>query len=339
MFADELDWGEFVAPDKALPVTSSKIDRVQPLIVNADTGGGRGRRPGVIGSRTVEGPIITGLYGGTLGFLFRTMYLARSSVAAGTGWKTKMMVDDDQDQSSLSFQKRYKGTVAESIRGGKLNGYTIGARAKEFATVELRWIAKDSAGSGGKWADDTDAPFVVDPVPYLASEPDKLKFNEGVLAIGGSAAIVDGEIVISGATDRCEFDNLQLVVNNNLSNNGFGVCLGDVTVQSVDEGIRAITMQFEPNFATVDEEFYNAWGDGADMTALLRFQSLAQFDTGRSYEFLWALPLVRMSGAPNPELNAARGLKRQIVAADAYADPGLSNVDHSLTIISTEDYA
>lgn len=413
MFADEVTWGQYVAPTKAIPVTTSAINPTQALLVNADTGGGRGRRVGTPGAKTVEGPITTGLYGISLGYLLRTMYAGRLKTTAGTGFRNKLMVDDDADQASLSIQKRYRDSVAESIRGAKLNGYTINARSKEYATVETRWLAKDAAasGSGGGWADKAApvtlgastvaspthittlsphglstgdrvtiaghtgstpavdgtytvtvidsthftvpvnvsvggtggtvteiAPAVIDPVPYDVDEPEKLRFDEGVLILGGSKALTSGEIVLTGGVERCEFDNIQLVLDNGLSNDAFGVCLGDPTVQDIIEGTRAISLRFEPNFAAVDEEFYNKWGNGTELSALLKFVSKAEYDTGFHYEFWWALPLVKISNAPNPELNATRGLKRQTVEAMAFSDQSLAGApDHSLVIQSSED--
>jgi hypothetical protein len=337
-WADESVWGTFVAPDHAMPVTSSGINPTQALMVNADTGGGRGRRPGVLGAKTIEGPITTGLYGRSLGYLLRTMYATRAKTTAGTGFRNKLLVDDDVDQGSLSMQKRYKDTLAESIRGAKLNGYTVTARSREYATVETRWLAKDAAANGGTWADGTSAPAVVDPVPYDLLEPDKLKFDEGALYLGGTKALTSGEIVITGGTERCEFDNIQLAIDNGLSNDAFGVCMGDPTVQDIIEGTRAITLRFEPNIDAVDAEFYTEWGSGTDLSAVLKFISKSTFDTGQYYEFWWALPLVRLSAAPFPELNTARGLKRQTVEAMAFADPSLAGQpDHGLVIKTSED--
>lgn len=337
LFKQEAVWGTYVDPDLALPVTSATPNPAQPPLANEDTGSGRGQRPSLPGAKTVEGPVMTKLYGKTLGKLLRSMYADRVAAAAGTGWLNKLLTDDDVDFDSFSFQKRYTAAYGESIRGAKLNGYTITARSREFASAELRWVAKD-AGSTVRGFEDGTIPGVVDPPIYASAMPDPLKFNQGILRLGGTPSLTSGAVVIAGGTDRCDFDNVQLEVNNNLSNDAFGICIGDPTVQSVDEGVRTVTLRFEPNHATVLEEFYDKWGSGEDLTAELFFQSTVEYNGGYKYEFKWGMPLVRVTSAPNPELNRRFGLKRQTVECTAYVDDDLAiGLDHGLQIQTTED--
>jgi len=409
MYAEEATWGTYVPPTVAIPVTAASLAPAQPQMNNDDTGGGRARRPGGLGEKTVAGPITTKLYGLGVPALVASMYGARDVDADGTGFKNKLLPDDDVPFESFSFQKRFTDTLAESIRGAKLNGYTVGARSKEFATLETRWVAKDAAISGGQWADAEPAvaitsssvatptvittasphgfatgdrvviaghtgstpavdgtytitvtgastftvpvavsvggtggtateiaPAVIDPPAYPADQPDALKFNQGVMRTGGTTALTAGEITWTGGADRCEFDNVAVEVNNNLSNDAFGVCLGDPTVQSVDEGRREVTIRFEPNFATVGGEFYRHWLESDDMTFQLYFESAQEYDTGKTYRWAWTFPLVRVTSAPTPELNAAYGLKRQTVEAMAYHDDTLG-VDQGLVIHTGDD--
>lgn len=60
------------------------------------------------------------------------------------GYLNKLLIDDDVAHDSFSFQKRYKPTVAESVKGAKLNRFLISARTREFANLTLGWVAKDA---------------------------------------------------------------------------------------------------------------------------------------------------------------------------------------------------
>jgi hypothetical protein len=337
MFAQEAVWADGTTPNHAIPVESAGINPDQPLLTNEDTGGGRGRKPGAMDAMTVAGPVNMKLYPQTLGYLLKTMYGARVASAAGTGFRNKFLPDDDVDFDSICFQKRYGDALGETIRGAKLNGYTLTAAARQFVKLSTNWIAKDAAGSGGTFPDGTAAPAVVDPPPYLLGAADPLKFYQGVARVGGTVTNVSGELVVAGGTDRCEFDNVTLEVANNLSNDGFGVCLDDRTVQQISEGPRVITVGFAPNFRTVGFEFYNAWKEGADAVVELYFEGPA-YNLTNHFIYKWTLPLVRYSQGANPELNAAYGLKRTAVQGMGYVDPTLL-VDHGLVIQTTEDYS
>lgn len=509
MFALEESWGEWTTPDEALEVTASTVNPAMPLMVNEDTGGGKGRRPGVPGEMTVSGPITTKLYGKTLGFLLRSPYGARvkalaeligppqaltsvskaspavatcpaahgltsgdtvfvegvvgaspfvggyyvatvtapttftipvdtSAGTAGAGGtfskvitasdlvatKTVLLPNDELAFDSFSIQKRYTVVKAENIKGAKLNGFTITARAKQFVEVKLDILAQEAvatsqtygeaqgvasvgianpglvtmtnvhglttgdfvliAGSlttpsidgvqqvivttthaftvpvnvtvgstskgtvskistGATWEDGTPAPLVIgDPPPYASGQPDPITFAGGVLKTGATV-IQDaetGELIALGGETRCDFDSIELDFKFNLSNTGFGVCLGRRTVQSIEEGKREIDLKFEPNFAIANEEWYDHWLAGDNVVIELLFEGpVLDVTSGAKYRWHWVFPLVRTKGAPNPELNAQYGLKRIAVDTQPFADMDLARLDNCLTLQSTEDYS
>ncbi|MGV0984994.1 MAG: phage tail tube protein [Limnohabitans sp.] len=336
----EAAWGTWVDPVVSVPVESAAINPANPLMKNDDTGGGRGERPPAPGELTVSGPVAMKLYPVTVPYLISTMFGGKWATAAGTGFRNKLLPDDDVDQDSVSMQKRYSATVAESFRGTKLNTCTISARSKEFAKCATTWVAKDAAVNSDFWWGD---PLVASPAVFDAAGaynlllPDAFKFYNGVVRLGGSVVETDHELVVTGGTDRCEFDNVSVEMNNNLSNNAFGICLDDQTVQSIDEGKRAIGVKFEPNFAIVGTEFWKAWKNGTPAIFELYFRG-PEYDgvAHKRFEMKLTLPYVRYSAAPNPQLDAAYGLKRVAVAGEAAINASVGT-DIGLVVQTTDD--
>jgi hypothetical protein len=339
MWADESTWGTWVAPTKAVPVRSAGINPETTFMESGVTGGGRARRPGAAGEIAVNGPMETILYAQDLGFLIRSFMLTREQTVAGTGWKNKFLPDDDVPHKSFSLQKRYSPTLAESIIGAKVNTFRISARSREYATATFEFAAKDAASSGGTFSDGTAAPAVVDPVPYTAGLRDGLKFYQAEMLIGveptDTIALTAGELIVTGADARCEIDNVELEVNFNLATDAYGLCLDDRTTTSMDEGLREITLRFDPNFSTVGAEFYNAWRAGTPAIVQLHFLGPI-YNTTYHDEITITLPYVVYQSAPNPDVNAEYGIKRVSVEAGAYIHP-THLVDWGIVIQTTDD--
>lgn len=336
MFARETALGTWVAPDEALPVKAVTVKGEQPLMTADVTGGGRGERPGAVGQITVAGSIQTLLYPQTLGHLIRGAMTARQKSSAGTGFRNKLLFDDDVAFDSYSMQKRYKADLAESIRGAKITGLTIGCRTKEFATCTMEVRGKDSTITGGEWSDGTGAPAVVNPVPYPATYLDAFKFYQGVMRFGGSVVNTAGELVVSGGSPKNDLENIDVVCNFNMGTDAFGVNLGDRTQQTIDEGAREITVRFEPNFDTSGNSYYLGWKNGEPAVIELYFLG-PEYETGIPFEAKITLPHVIYSDGGTPELNRSYGLKRHTVEGKAYVDPVL-NLDFGLVLQGLEDY-
>lgn len=336
LFGEETTFGTWVAPDKALPVRTVSLTGSQPLMLTDETGGGRNSRPGSVGEIGVTGTVETLLHPTVLPFLLRSVFAVRAQTAAGTGFKNKLLIDDDIAFDTFSIQKRYNATLAESIRGAKLTSFTVGARTREFATCSMDFVGKDSTMTpGGTWSDGTSAPAVVDPVPYEATYVEPFKFYQGVLRLGGTVALTAGELVVTGGTERVDLDNIELTCNFNVGTDAYGVNLGDRTVQSLDEGRREITVRFDPNFNQTGAEFYNAWKDGARAVIELYFEGPA-YNLTNKYLMKWTLPWVVYSNGANPEVNATYGLKRHTVEGSAFVDP-TTDADIGVVVQSTED--
>jgi len=335
MWADESAWGTYVAPTKAVPVRSAGINPETTFMEAGVTGGGRARRPGAAGEIAVNGPMETLLYAQDLGWLIRSFMGARQQSAAGAGYKNKLLPDDELAHTSFSIQKRYSDTRAESIIGAKVNTFRISARSREYATANFEFAAKDAAASGGTFSDGVAAPAVVDPVPYTAGLRDGLKFYQAEMLLGGTTALTTGEIVVSGGTARCEIDNVELEANFNLAADAYGLCLDDRTTTSMDEGLREISLRFDPNFSVVGFEFYNAWRNGTPAVVQLHFRG-PEYESNFRDDIKITLPHVVYQSAPNPDVNAEYGIKRVSVEAAAYLDPTLL-VDWGIVIQTTDD--
>ena len=335
MWADESAWGTYVAPNKAVPVRSAGINPETTFMEAGVTGGGRARRPGAAGEIAVNGPMETILYAQDLGWLIRSFMLDRLQSAAGAGFKNKLLPDDDVAHTSFSLQKRYGPALAESIIGAKVNTFRVAARSREYATATFEFAGKDAAASGGTFSDGVAAPAVVNPVPYTSGLRDGLKFYQAEMLIGGTTSLVTGEIVVTAPTARCEIDNVDLEVNFNLAADAYGLCLDDRTTTSMDEGLREITLKFDPNFAVVGFEFYNLWRDGTPAVVQLHFRG-PEYEPGFRDDIKITLPYVVYQSAPNPEVNAEYGLKRISVEAAAYQDPTLL-LDWGIVIQTTDD--
>lgn len=335
IFGEESSLGVWTTPDKALQVRSVTLTGSQPQMVPDETGGGRGQRPGSPGEIGATGDVVSTLHPTVLPFLYRSVFAIRSKVAAGTGWRNSMLIDDDVDFDTFSIQKRYRADLAESIRGCKVTTFVIGARTKEFATSTLTFVGKDSTVNGSVWSDGTSAPAVVDPVPYDPVYVEPFKFYQGVMRIGGTTALVGDELVITGGTERVDFDNIELTANFNVGTDAYGINLGDRTVQSLDEGRREITVKFDPNFNTTSTEFYEAWKNGERAQIDLFFEGAA-YNLTNKYQMKITLPWVVYSNGANPEVNNAYGLKRHTVEGMAFVDPE-TEADIGFVVQSPED--
>jgi Phage tail tube protein len=335
MFLEEAQWAQWATPTLAIPVSDVNIKPDQPLMIPSETGGGRGRRAGGKGELSVAGKLTTSLYPEGVPRLLATMFAMRAKSSLGAGFKSKLLIDDEKDIVSVSMQKRYRGDVAESIRGAVLDSFVIEAKTKEFVKLTLNYVAKDAALNGGTWADGTPAPAVVEPVPYPATFWHAYRFYEGEIQLGGTVALSGGELVVSGATSKSTFDNVNLEVKNTVGKEGFGINLGDPTIQSADLGKRDVTIKYDPNFDREHGTFYQDWRDGADGVVALYFEA-ADFDTGHPHRMKFVLPLVRTAEAPLPDLNAAYGLKRFTVTQEGFTEPTTGH-DIGLTVDALDD--
>lgn len=257
---------------------------------------------------------------------------------AKTAIRNKLLPQDDTAFDSFSLQKRYATAYAESIRGARLSGWRLEAKAGEIAKLAMMFAAKDFAASGGTWTDGTSAPAVVDPVPYAANVMDPLIFSEGSIRLGGSVALTSGELVVTGGTARASFDNLKLEVMYNPIVDDYQIFVDDRTIGSLDPGKRVIKCSFEPNQAIVNGEFLNLWKNGTDAVIELIFQQAVAYGAAADGKLGYKVtfPLARYSAAPNADLNNEYALKRVPVVAEIAGDP-VTGVDHGLVITSIDD--
>ena len=260
-----------------------------------------------------------------------------------SGFRSNFLPDDELPLQSLSLQKRYSLLRSESIRGAKINTLTVNAASGEYVTFTADMLAKDAAGRDefgvGTWSDGTAAPATIDPVPYTTPFPDAFKFYEAEFILGGTVVNTGGELIVTGGAPRAEVDNVAIEANFNLADDAFGLVLNDYTLQSMDEGIREITITFEPNFATVGFEYYKAWRAGTPAVVVLHCQG-PRFNAAPAapvyYDAKFVFPYVVYSAAAAPELNAEYGLKRTEVAGDCFVDESLG-VDWGITVTAPVD--
>src|SRR5687768_13404456 len=114
LFAKETTLGTWVAPDKAFFVRSSNLTGAQPLMIPDETGGGRGQPPGAPGEISASGNVVANLRPTVMADLLASNFATRVATAAGTGFRNKLLIDDDIAFDSFSVQKRYRDDLAES---------------------------------------------------------------------------------------------------------------------------------------------------------------------------------------------------------------------------------
>lgn len=344
LFARETTWGTYVAPDFAIPVISSNINGNQPRMPKNVTGTSRGRQRTAVGEFTAGGSMSTYLYPTMIGKLLRSVFGTRAKVAAGTGYKNKLLPEDNTPFDSFSAQRQLQqpggSMIAQSARGLKINRWQINARAREYATIDFDFLGKDVAMSGDFWPDGNSAPTVVTPIPYPTPPiPDAFTFYQGVLRLGGTEALTSGEIVITSGTARGDFDNISVTANYNLAEDALGVNLGDRTRQKIPEGERTVDGHFEPNWDTLStsgKEIFLAWKDGTDAVVELFFQGPI-YNASSRYELKVTLPQVHYTTGGIPDTAKTYGLRRIPVDFIAEVDDTLG-LDIGLVLQTTEDY-
>jgi hypothetical protein len=341
MFSPESTLGTWVAPAYAMPVRTANVQATQPLMLPGETGAGRADIPGRPGEVGASGQIVSTLHPLILPRFLRSVFGDRRMTAVAgvpAGFRNILGPNDDVAFESFSIQERYRPDLALNFRGCKIGGFVIAATVGQFATCQLDIVGKDASITGGLWTDGSPAPDVVDPVPYVPM-PSPLTFYEGVMRLGGSVAVVNGELVVTGGVARNDFDAIDITGAFNVTATGFGVNLGDRTSQSIDEGVRAITTKFSPNFALATSEFWVAWKNGAPAIVELFFQSEALMNAGSDHwEMKITLPYVQYSNAAMPQVARQYGLRRIQVAGEAKADP-VANMDWGMVIQGTENLA
>lgn len=202
LFGEETTWGAWVAPDKAIPVRTAEVNPTTSFMESGVTGGGRGRRPGAPGEIAVNGPVTTILYPQTLGYLVRSVFPTRAKVAAGAGWKNKLLPDDDLPNDSFSLQKRYRVDRAESIKGAKINTLTIAARGREYATATMAFAAKDAAATGGSFSDAAAASTITS----------NTAANPTVVTTAAAHGLTSGDVVVIAGSNSTPVINGSRVV-------------------------------------------------------------------------------------------------------------------------------
>lgn len=280
-----------------------------------------------------------------------------SGAAKKTTNRNKFLPEDNTPFDSFSVQKYYDSTHAEFLRGLKVTRWGVSVRSKEFAKFTMDFVGKDATKNGGNWADGSGAGAITAYSSgatgtsgswfYPPVIQDPLKFYQASIRTGStSIAVTAGEIVVTGGNARTDIDNLTIGVDLGLSTDAYGIVLDDRTVQSLDEGPRVISLSFEPNFRTAWFEFYDYWKANPQSPLVLeayfrgpQVMTSGEHGTAAQYlEYKFTFPNVRISGAPTPEQNAAYGLKRQTVTAQAAVDP-VTGYDIGVVIQSPEDYS
>ncbi len=342
IYSPEVTWGTYVAPAKAVPVLRSGIVGDQPMIDNTSTGLlGRGRSSREPGTFAAGGPVEMNLYPLRAVDFIKSVMGTRVSVIAGTGFRTKMLPNDDAAFGAFSAQQRLSATAGTSFKGLKVGGLTISARVGEYARLAVDLIGKDAVGiPGGTWTDGAVAPTIIDPVPYLTTLPRPFKFYQAVMRLGGTVSLTAGELVVTGGTPRNDFDDIEVGFDFGLGEDAYGVNLGDRTRQSVDEGEREVSVSFSPNFAKVGNsgmEFWHAWKDGVPAIAELYFEGPI-YNATFKYQVKITMPRVLYNAGSIPEVARTSGLQRIDVAGTAEVDDALG-YDFGIVIQTTEDLA
>ena len=148
-----------------------------------------------------------------------------------------------------SIQQKYTSAFAVNIVSAVVNQWTIAAAQKEAIKNTFDFIAKDEAKAGGVWGLrwlDSVRPAVISTPSYPAILRPLMFYDAGV-SIGGTTAYsaTTKKITVTGGTAYPKINNIQIVVNNAVDAEAYGLSKPDPTIQEAQPGDREITVSFD----------------------------------------------------------------------------------------------
>ncbi len=338
LFANESAWGTFQAPSKGLYVESCDVGSNRGLEIPDTTGAGRGRKFAWLGEKPVAGKLVLLAWpqyvGSLLKALFTTVNTDRQETT--TAYRHKLLLDDTADLGSISMEKQYGGSsgTTQFIKGAVCTNLTISAAVKAALKLSLGYVAKDEAWAGGNWEDGTAAPAAAtNPVPYAAGLAMPFKFHEGAVYKGGSLALTDGEIVVTGGTAIAYIEACEIAIDMGLDS-FFGLN-NTPNVVALRPGGRKVSLKADLDWQGVDNAYTLAHRAGTETVWQLKFVGPVIAST-YYYEFIVTLPRVIPATAPATAIQGAKTRRKQPITYEALVEDTTTHADIGLVIQTTD---
>jgi hypothetical protein len=327
-FAYELEatWGTYIAPTKAFACRRVALNGKQTYEFPDETGGGRAQAGVYRLERGVSGTIEASLRPENVASLFKTVLASVVSTQQGatTAYRHKMLADDTAEIGSFSGQIARANGVTEAFKGATPKVLRIQAEAKQVARFAMDFVAKDLAVVGGTWADGSAAPSAVtfDSLYAAAPRAEPLKFFEGSILLGGSKSLTSNEITVTGNTAKIGVRRCEVAIDLGTEEDDFNITT-DPTIQSAQAVKRKITATLDIDQKQAVGTFRQNHLDGTDMILVLDFTGPI-IATTYPWLFRTVLPILKVSDAPQADIDGGQGLKRVTVELTAYADASLT---------------
>jgi hypothetical protein len=330
LFKNEANYGVWITPTMALPISSCNLTSKRGLLIPSLTGFGRGRGVVVQGEKPVSGQLVLPLWPQYMPSILRALFTAVVSTQQGgtIAYRHKLLLDDTAAFGSLSVEKQYSSAMAQFVKGVQIGKLTIGCKAKEIAVCTLDLVAKDDAWVGGTW-DDTGAaaPVITSPVPYPATLVLPFRFYQGVVYKGGTVALTSGELVVAAGAALGYVEAAEIAIDTGLD--PFYGLSSTPTQIVAREGEHKITCKLDVDWIGHDDDFIVDGRTAAETIVQLKFVG-GTIAGGYAYECTLTLPRCVPPQAEPPALAGDKKRRSGVVNYECLKE---ATTDHDVGLV------
>lgn len=327
LYTPEVTFATYLAPTLGYIIRKGALTAKQSYEYPEETGMGRAQAGAYRLEKVVNGSIEASLRPENFAKLMKIVLATVVSTVQGAGpaYRHKFMPNDAVEVGSFSGQILRANGITQAFKGAVPKNLKIMAEAKQVARWSMDFVAKDSAVTGTTWADGSAAPaaFATPDTLYpTAPIQEPLKFFQGSVLFGGTKALTTGEIVVTGGVAQAGVRRCELTIDLGIDEDDFQV-ITDPTIQSAQASKRKITATIDIDQKVAAATFLNDHLAGNDKVLALDFTGPIIAAT-----FPWlvrvVLPILKVTDAPQADIDGNQGLKRVTLELTAYADSSLA---------------
>ena len=258
LYAPETVFGTWVTPTKALPIEESTLQAEREAIDLRLSGSCRSLYYRALGAKPVGGTVKLPFPAASVGTWFKTFL--RDTATSGSGPYTHaFLFDDTLNPLGISVQQQYTATLGQNFLSCVTTSVTFTGTVKESVQLEFSLLAKDEALAGGTWDYNGGASpaLVANPGALYATRARPFMFYDAGITIGGTPAIADKIISVTGGTAYAKALNVKVSIELNADADGYGLA-ADPTRQEIPAQDRDITVDLELSWTDYSTVLYSA---------------------------------------------------------------------------------
>lgn len=339
-YAPETTFGTYVAPTKGYIVRSGSLPTKRTYDYPSETGFGRAQSVADPLEKVVSLSLEASLRPENLITFLKTMFASVVSTQQGVtiAYRHKFLPDDALELGSISGQLARANNVTQAFRGGVVKSFKVMAEAKQAARWSADLVVKDSVVIGGTWADGVAAPAAAAFGGLYPAQPiqETLKFHQALVAFGGTKALATNEITVTGGVTQKGIRRVEVTFEFGTEEDDFTVQATEPVIQSAQAAKRKVTVALDIDTKEAAATFLN---DHLGATDKVLVVDMTGPIIAAPYPWLFrvVLPLLRVTDAPQADVDGSQGLKRVTVELTALSDRSLSGEPDLNVIVQNKE--